>query len=160
MANKKLNLGCGLDYKKGWVNVDVIDVKADMKFDLNNFPYPFKKDTFDEILLRMILEHLEEPIEVLKEVIRISKNNAKLIIIVPHANSYANLTDIQHKTNFTEDSFDIYLLNEYGLNSLFLGKKEFIFHHQWKKYMPFKSYLKIFLNGLYDDLCFEFRVRK
>ena len=65
------------------------------------------KDEFDEILMKMILEHLDNPIKVLKEIIRISKNNARLIIIVPHAGSYANFTDIQHKTNFTENSFPV-----------------------------------------------------
>jgi len=60
----KLNLGCGNDYKKGWINLDVIDVKKDVNQDINKIPWPFKKDTFNEILMKMILEHVEKPIEV------------------------------------------------------------------------------------------------
>jgi len=157
---KRLNLGCGLDYRNGWTNVDVIKVKKDKEYDLNRFPYPFKDNFFDEVLMKMVLEHLENPIKVLKEIIRISKNNAKLTIIVPHATSYANLTDIEHKTNFTENSFTKELLKEYELGELILEKRAFIFKNKWKKYIPFKKYLKIFLNGLYDDLLFEFKIRK
>lgn len=165
MANKsnsmkKLNIGCGSDYKEGWVNVDLIGVKKDVKHDLNKIPYPFKKNTFDEVLMKMVLEHLENPIEVLKEIVRISKNGAKLIIIVPQADSYANKTDIQHKTNFTENSFNKALLKEYELENLELEKIEFIYKNKWKKYIPLKKALKIFLNGVYDDLLFEFIIKK
>ena len=157
---KKLNLGCGLDYKKDWVNVDIINVKKDIKHDINKVPYPFKSNTFDEVLMRMILEHVNEPMAVLKEIVRISKSGAKLTIIVPHATSYANFTDIQHKTNFTESSFDSELLQEYELESLVLKKHEFIYNHKWKKFIPFKYAFKIFLNGIYDDMLFEFEVKK
>ena len=34
----KLNLGCGTDYKEGWINVDMGDCKCDVKHDLENFP--------------------------------------------------------------------------------------------------------------------------
>ena len=116
---KKINIGCGEDYKPEWINLDLRNnIGADIKHDLNKFPYPFKDNYFDEILLKMILEHLDNPINVLKEVIRISKNNAKIIIIVPHAFSYANNTNIQHKSRFTENSFEKKLLKEYELETL------------------------------------------
>ena len=158
----KLNLGCGEDYKSGWINLDFRNnVNADVKDDLNKFPYPFKENSFDEILLKMILEHLDNPINVLKEVIRISKNNARITVIVPHAFSYANNTNIQHKNRFTENSFEKKLLKEYELEELELVNKDFLFSvNKWKKYIPFKGFLKIFFNGIYDDLLFEFQIRK
>jgi hypothetical protein len=156
----KLNLGCGEDYKEGWINLDILNIKKDIKHNLNKIPYPFKKSIFKEIFMKMILEHVNNPITVLKEIIRISKKNAKIIIIVPHATSYANFTDIQHKTNFTETSFNKDLLKEYELEHLELVKVEFIYKNKWKKFIPFKNILKIFLNGIYDDLLFEFIVKK
>ncbi len=158
----KLNLGCGEDYKSGWINLDFRkNVNADIKHDLNKIPYPFKNNSFNEILLKMILEHLDNPIKVLREVIRISKENAKIKIIVPHAFSYANNTDLQHKSRFTENSFEKKLLKEYELEELNLIKREFLFtQNKWKRYIPFKGFLKIFFNGIYDDLLFEFEVRK
>ena len=59
----KLNLGCGGDYKKGWVNLDYrSNIKTDVKWNLEKFPYPFKPNTFDEILLKSVLEHMQNPI--------------------------------------------------------------------------------------------------
>ena len=158
----KLNLGCGEDYKKGWINVDYRDnISIDLKHDLNKFPYPFKEDTFDEILMKSVLEHLENPIKTLKELVRISKNNAKITILVPHANSYGNLSNLTHKTNFTENSFTSSLLKEYELENLELLKREFVYdQNKWKKLIPLKKFFKIFLNGIYDDILFEFRVKK
>lgn len=157
---KKLNVGCGKDYRSGWVNLDIINVKKDVEHNLNELPYPFKDNSFDEVLMSMVLEHLNNPIKVLKEIIRISKDKAKVRVIVPHATSYANFTDIQHKTNFTENSFNKDLMEEYELEKLVLKRKKFVFVNKWRRYFPFKRYLKVFLNGVYDDIHFEFEVSK
>ncbi len=159
---EKINFGCGEDYKEGWINIDSNkSFKADIYHDLNKFPYPFKQNSFKEIYMKDILEHLEFPVKVLKEIIKISKNNAKLTLIVPHATSYAFWTNIMHKINFTESSFDKSLMKEYGLEkSLILKKRKFIYKNKFKKYLPFKKYLKIFFNGIYDDILFEFEIRK
>ena len=159
---KKLNLGCGEDYKEGWINIDVNkNYKADIYSDINIFPYPFKNNEFDEVYASMILEHLDNPILALKELSRIPKQNAIIKIIVPHATSYSNLGDLQHKFSFTESTFEKNLLIEYGINNLVLINKKFLFeNNKWKKLIPFKKYLKIFFNGIYDDILFKFKVIK
>lgn len=158
---KKLNLGCGEDYREGWINLDCrSDIKTDIKWNINKIPYPFKDNTFDEILLKMILEHTNFPTNILKEIIRISKKNAKIVLIVPHADSYAAKSDLQHKNFFTENTFDEWHRLEYELTKLKLIRKEFIFENRWKRYFPFKKYLKIYLNGIYEDILFEFKVLK
>ena len=82
---KKLNIGVGGDYRKGWINLDISDkdiygnkIKVDVKHNLNDLPYPYKDNQFEEILMLSILEHLDNPVEVLKEIHRISKPNANL----------------------------------------------------------------------------------
>jgi ubiquinone/menaquinone biosynthesis C-methylase UbiE len=159
---KKLNLGCGENYREGWVNTEVLKkLKADKYFDLNSLPYPFESSSFDEVLMKMVLEHLNDPIKVLKELVRITKNEGKITIMVPHASSYANLTDIQHKTNFTENSFNLNCLREYDLEELELIMSEFSYpNNKWKRFVPFRRYLKIYLNGIYDDITFYFKVKK
>lgn len=156
---KKLNLGCGEDYREGWFNLDCRgNVKCDKKWNLDEFPYPFKRGEFDIVLINHVLEHLDKPIEVLREVSRISKKGAKIKVAVPHAISYANISDLQHKHNFTEHTFSDEHLREYEFEKLRLIGKKFIFKNKWKIFIPFKKYLKIFFNGVYDDLVFEFEV--
>ena len=159
---KKLNLGCGEDYREGWINVDSREnVLCDVKFDLEKFPWQLRTNEFDEVYASHVLEHLNNPVGALKEISRITKKNARIIIKVPHATSYANLTDLQHKTNFTENSFSENHMKQYELEHLELIRKEFLFpKNKWKRYIPLKQYLKIFLNGIYDDLLFEFKVIK
>ncbi|MGV8151960.1 MAG: class I SAM-dependent methyltransferase [Candidatus Nanoarchaeia archaeon] len=163
----KLNLGCGADYKEGWLNVDNSNVelgkeiKKDLNWDLNKLPYPFKDNTFEEILLSYVIEYLDEPIKILKELARISKNNGKIILYVVHANSYASISHLNFKGKYTENTFIGNRLLEYGLSdSLELSSIEFLYKHNWKKYIPFKKYLRLFISGLYDSLKIEFRVKK
>ena len=55
----KLNLGCGSKILNGYTNVDKFDYyKADSVHDLEKFPYPFKNDSVNEILLSHILEKI------------------------------------------------------------------------------------------------------
>ena len=158
---KRLNLGCGKDYLRNYFNIDNNPThRPDLLYDLNQIPYPLKSNQFDFVRMKMILEHLDKPIEVLKEVVRICKNNALIEVTVPHANSYANITDIQHKHSFTENSFNEKMLEMYGLKELWLESKEFIFKNKWKKFIPFKWFFKLFLNGIYDDIKFTFIIEK
>jgi len=81
----KLNLGCWRYKKKGYINIDINkDFSPDIVHDLNIFPYPFDDNSVDEIYMYHILEHLENPMEVIRECRRILKFGCKLIIIVPH----------------------------------------------------------------------------
>ncbi len=52
----KLNIGCGNDKKKGYVNVDFSpDVKPDKVWNLEKVPIPFKENSVDEILAHHVL---------------------------------------------------------------------------------------------------------
>ena len=60
---KKLHLGCGAEYKKGWVNVDIDkNVKTDKIVDLEKFPYPFKNNEFDVVYIKHVLENLDNSV--------------------------------------------------------------------------------------------------
>lgn len=159
---QKLNIGSGKDYREDWINLDFYnDVhKIDVKHNLEVFPYPFPSLYFEEIELKMVLEHMPNPIKCLHEVVRIAQNHCKVTIIVPHATSYANFTAFDHKASFTERSFDEIMLLECGLGAMKLKKFEYIYYNKWKKYIPFKGVMKIFFNGIFDDLKFEFEVIK
>lgn len=96
---KKLNIGSGEYLKEGFVNVDYYSVsKPDVEHDLNKFPYPFADDTFDWVESDHCFEHLSNPFQVMKEVHRIAKNGATVIIRVPHFSR--GFTHAEHKAGF------------------------------------------------------------
>ena len=71
---KKLNLGCGEFKKAGYINVDYYSVTdPDLKHDLDIFPYPFADNEFKLIEADHLLEHLDNPFRVMKELHRISE---------------------------------------------------------------------------------------
>lgn len=83
---RKLNLGCGSDYRPGWVNVDFDkNVKADEYFDLAK-PFPLKKSGFDYILLQDVLEHFtkEGAKSLLKECRKVLSVGGRIEIRVPN----------------------------------------------------------------------------
>ncbi len=101
----KLNLGCGRNIKKEWVNLDIVKKKGvDIVWDLDKIPYPFEDNEFDEILAEMVLEHTMKPEEALRELWRISKKNARITLIVPHFSNWQAWGDITHRRAFNSTS--------------------------------------------------------
>lgn len=104
---KKLHLGSGLKVLKGYVNVDLTKkYGAEVVHNLEKFPYPFKNNEFDEILMDNVLEHLENTMKVMEELHRISKPGATIKIIVPHYSGAMAFGHITHKRYFGSGSFD------------------------------------------------------
>lgn len=107
---KILDLGCGDTKLPGAIGVDFRKTSAvDIIHDLNKFPYPFKDNEFDYIRAKSILEHLDNLVDVFKELYRISKNGAKIEIIVPFFSCVDAFQDITHKHFFSYYSLDTFL---------------------------------------------------
>ena len=103
---KKLNLGSGEDYKEGFVNVDWQPLaKADVEHNLNSFPYPFEANSFDYIEAFHILEHLDRPFDVMRELHRILKPEGELVVRVPHFSR--GFTHAEHAHGF-DVTFPLY----------------------------------------------------
>lgn len=82
---KKLNLGCGEDYKQGYLNVDAFDsTVADKK--MQAYDLQVEDNSFDEILMSQLIEHLGivGSIHCLSECYRVLKPDGKLIIETPN----------------------------------------------------------------------------
>ncbi len=97
----KLNLGCGQNKKDGYVNVDKYDSFApDVVWDLEIFPWPFESNSVDEIVLHHVLEHLGATVDtflgIMKELYRICRPDARIIIAVPHPRSDGYMGDPTH----------------------------------------------------------------
>ena len=102
----KLHLGCGQNYKKGYINCDFSDnIKLDKKFDITK-KIPFDDNSVEEILISHVLEHIQKPIEVLKEMYRICKNNAIIKIRVPYFSSESAFGMLDHYSFYSYTTFD------------------------------------------------------
>ncbi len=106
---KKLHLGSGLKILKEYINVDLTKkYGAEVVHNLEKFPYPFKDNEFDEILIDNCLEHLEDTIKVMEELHRISKPGGLIKIIVPHSSGYMAFGSVTHKRLFTSASMSFF----------------------------------------------------
>lgn len=109
----RINLGCGFDYRPGWINVDKYAPKADKRFDIFRPPYPFKDQSVDYVFAEQILEHIPPRIGdedgllvVLEEIHRILRPGGLLSIGLPYAGSNNDYQDVTHYRHFVENSLD------------------------------------------------------
>lgn len=84
----KLNLGCGRDYKRGWINIDNNPNKSIKNLDINwdlSISIPFENNSVDFIFNEHFLEHLtvEEGQVFLKDCKRVLKDGGVLRISMP-----------------------------------------------------------------------------
>lgn len=103
-SNKQilLDLGVGLNYKEGWVNIDFYRIpkvkfwkkykerpKIDLELDLR-YPLPFSDNVVDGVYSGHTLEHLEleDALSLLGEVYRVLKPGCWLRINVPDLGKY------------------------------------------------------------------------
>jgi SAM-dependent methyltransferase len=94
---KVLNLGCGFlplinDKKRTYINIDLLKLTEKqtiganyVRHNLTKFPYPFEDETFDEIYLSHVIEHIDEgdhPM-LIQEVRRLCKPDGTISWIYP-----------------------------------------------------------------------------
>ena len=101
----KLNLGGGLIKKEGFINVDILK-GADIVWDLNKAPYPFKDESIDYIFCSHTLEHLKEPELFFNEVQRILKRGGACEIIVPHYKYVGAYSNFGHRGFYEPNTID------------------------------------------------------
>lgn len=80
----KLHLGCGTNYIKGWVNVDLDSPLADAHVDLRR-PLPYPDQSVDFIFNEHFLEHVtrEEGVAFLRECRRVLKSGGVFRVSTP-----------------------------------------------------------------------------
>lgn len=98
---KILDVGCGHGKIPGAVGIDNNPLcNPDVLHDLENIPYPFDDNEFDMIHCSQSLEHLRDIIPIMKELHRIGRPGAELIVISPHFSGKTAFMDPSHRTFF------------------------------------------------------------
>ena len=110
----KLNLGCGQDKRKGYLNCDLSgDVHPDKIVDLEK-KLPFKDNSVDEILANHVLEHVVNFVPLMHEFNRVCKKGAKLDIKVPFYSSWGQFNDPTHIRFFSPFTFNYFKKGTYS----------------------------------------------
>ena len=104
----KLNLGCGKDYRYGYINTDISKhVGADLVFDMTK-GLPFKDDSFEEIIVNNALTQIEKNkhfVKVMNEIWRVSTPTSSILVRVPNSQDVCSFQDPMDSRRFTEESF-------------------------------------------------------
>lgn len=106
---KILDIGCGNRKVPGSIGIDFNEnLSPDVVHDLNQFPYPFQDNEFDEVHIISTLFLLDNPVLVMEEVYRICKKHAKVVVVQPYFRSVWNYVDPWIKNFGTVHSFAFY----------------------------------------------------
>ena len=105
-ASRVLDIGCGANKVPGALGMDINPrTAADVIHDLDDLPYPFSDDQFDEVIGRHVIEHVREPMAVMCELHRITRNGGVVKLVAPHWTNPDFATDLTHRNHLNSYSF-------------------------------------------------------
>jgi SAM-dependent methyltransferase len=124
-GRKVLDIGCGQSKFRGAIGIDFADAaQADVRHDLNRFPYPLADGAFDAILMRNVIEHLADVVKLMEEVHRVGRDGADVIVTTPHFSSVYSYQDPTHVRHLAYDSLEYF--TEGTRHSNFYSSRRFV----------------------------------
>jgi len=133
---RRLNVGCGRNILPGWINLDFaalpgVDVVADLE-KCGTTPIPLESDSIDEFLLSHVIEHIRGSLDLMQDLYRLAKPNARAVIRVPHGGSDDAWEDQTHIRAYFAQSFGyfsqpFYWRADYGYRGDWQPKKITLF---------------------------------
>ena len=110
----KLNLGAGNKQYEGWINCDKSpDVNPDRVIDLEK-PLPFDDNSIEKINCEHTLEHINNFVPLVHELIRICKPGARIFITTPFYSAWGQYNDPTHVRFFTPWTFNYFKKGNYS----------------------------------------------
>lgn len=92
-----LDLGCGPNKVPGAFGVDIHPYPGvDQVVDVNQVPWPIANDSFDFIVVRHVIEHVDNLVGFMRELHRIARPNGKIYFETPHFSSINSWNDPTH----------------------------------------------------------------
>ncbi len=99
---RTLDIGCGLAKEPGAIGLDVnSSTDADVLADVSENPFPIRSGTFDRIVIRHVIEHVENPLRFLEELHRVARDGAEIEGITPHFSNPCSFADPTHRHHFS-----------------------------------------------------------
>jgi len=132
-GSRVLDIGCGTNKIPGSIGMDVNPRSAaDVVHDLDQVPYPFPDNHFDEVIGRHVIEHVRDPLAVVTELHRITRPGGLVKLIAPHWTNPDFATDLTHRNH----------LNSYSFRNLIEGREVFPFYTE-VRFRERKTYVTI-----------------
>lgn len=98
MKEVRLDLGCGLRKKEGYIGIDITQLPGvDIVYNIEN-GLPFEDNSVDGIYSNFLFEHLPNTIFLFKELYRVCKNGSIIEFLVPYYQSNTQYKDPTHKS--------------------------------------------------------------
>ena len=111
----KLNIGCGQDYRAGWINIDnSTKVQTDFLVDIQTDKFPVDDESCDEVYASGVFEQVLENtkfVHVMNECWRVLETNGILTVIVPSSKFAIAFRDPFDCRHFIPETFDYFHFN-------------------------------------------------
>lgn len=169
---KILNLGCGTNKIEGCINVDRTElVNPDMLYDLNVYPFPWKKESIDAVYAFNVLEHVENLPMVLEQIDNVLKYDGFLYVRVPHCSNDIALGDLYHKRIVNKYTFqrpnkvrsgdDRFVIDRIRLKVMQTTNVYFK-KYRWMLKLPVcvQDFIRLHFRNVIDQVCFTLQKKR
>ncbi|MBG99135.1 MAG: methyltransferase type 11 [Solibacterales bacterium] len=110
-----LDLGCGRNKCFEAFGVDNNpDTDADVIADIDSASLPFLDNSFDRVLLVHTIEHVDNVINTIEEVHRLTRPGGTIVIETPHYTDFSSFCDPTHRWHLNTFSFRYFSDNHGG----------------------------------------------
>ncbi len=152
-----VELGCGPHKKEGRIGVDSVDLpNVDIVADLESGLSFLPDNSVDEIHCRSVLEHIRNFENLMREIVRVLKNDGTAHIFVPHFSNPYHYSDFTHTRFFGLYTFYYFVNNDFQLRRkvpnfytdvrIRILSQRLIFRSSFKIVNPIKKLLGWFVN--------------
>lgn len=100
-----LDVGCGRNKFRGAIGIDSNPLThADVIANLDQFPFPFRDNSFREIRAIHVIEHLADVIGTMEEFHRMLEPGGQVVIVTPHYTDFSSFCDPTHRSHLNSFS--------------------------------------------------------
>ena len=105
-SERTLDVGCGINKYPGAIGIDRNPrSRADVICDLDRFPYPFRDNSFNQVRVIHVIEHVSDVIRAMQEFHRVAAPLGRVILVTPHYTDFSSFCDPTHRWHLNSFSF-------------------------------------------------------